>query len=688
MALSGPGGFLSEDQFICSICLDVFTNPVSTPCGHSYCLDCISTYWDGGGGKTCVCPLCKESFRKRPELHINRTLKEITEQFKKMADGLDRGAMVFEGGIESQGWGGSGNEEVSYGVERPPVPPRPPGMGVMPGDLLLEMKTRFQRPSNSRTPPPVLHPHPPSPFSSNTTALSPPAPPVVPRRYTLSGPADSFTDAPLCPEHQRGLEFFCRTDQTCGCAVCMEGEHHGHQVIPAKREWLIKKSQLEITEAELRDMITQREKKVEDIRTSLENIQVCAEHETAGSMHVFSALVSSVERSQAELLEVIEMSQRAAQHRGQTLIRDLEQEISELRKRSATLTQLAQSDDYVLFFKTFSTPPQTRDWSDAVVTSDLTSGAVLLTVNQMVERFREELKRLPEICLRPQPQTDQSVGRYSPRLRPQPQPDQSAGRCSPSLLSQPNYAVGRNSPNLPSQPDQSLGRSSPSLRSPPPPEHSVGRDSPDWLSQPQPDQSVGRNPKPKVRRVQEYAVDITLDPLTAHPRLLISDDGKQVRCWDRYQPVADGPERFDRVVCVLGRQAFSSGRHYWEVEVGGKTDWDLGVASHSINRKGKIIVSPAHGYWFLSLRDKNDYAFRTEPSTALGLNHKPNRIGIYVDCDKGQVSFYNVDAKMLIYTFTDSFSDVIHPFFSPCTNKSGRNEAPLIICPVSMPLVD
>ncbi|XP_038837309.1 probable E3 ubiquitin-protein ligase TRIML1 [Salvelinus namaycush] len=602
MALSGPGGFLSEDQFICSICLDVFTNPVSTPCGHSYCLDCISTYWDGG--KTCVCPLCKESFRKRPDLHINRTLKEITEQFKKMADGLDRGAMVIEGGIESQGWGGGGNEGVSYGVERPPVPPRPPGMGVMPGDLLLEMKTRLQRPLKSRTPPPVLHPHPPTPFSSNTTALSPPAPPVVPRRYTLSGPADSSADAPLCPEHQRGLEFFCRTDQTCGCAVCMEGEHHGHQVIPAKREWLIKKSQLEITEAELRDMITQREKKVEDIRTSLEDIQACAEHETAGSMHVFSALVSSVERSQAELLEVIEMSQRAAQHRGQTLIRDLQQEISELRKRSATLTQLAQSDDYVLFFKTFSTPPQTRDWSDAVVTSDLTSGAVLLTVNQMVERFREDLKRLPEIC------------------------------------------------EL-------------------------------WLTVP-----TTANLQSRQTLVQEYAVDVTLDPLTAHPRLLISDDGKQVRCWDRYQPVPDGPERFDRVVCVLGRQAFSSGRHYWEVEVGGKTDWDLGVASHSINRKGKIIVSPAHGYWFLSLRDKNDYAFRTEPSTALGLNHKPNRIGIYVDCDKGQVSFYNMDAKMLIYTFTDSFSDAIHPFFSPCTNKSGRNEAPLIICPVSMPLVD
>ena len=122
----------------------------------------------------------------------------------------------------------------------------------------------------------------------------------------------------------------------------------------------------------------------------------------------------------------------------------------------------------------------------------------------------------------------------------------------------------------------------------------------------------------------------------------------------------------------------------FQVEVGGKTDWDLGVASHSVNRKGKITVSPAHGYWFLSLRDRNDYAFRTEPSTPLTVNLKPYRIGVYVDCDKGLVSFYNVEARLLIYTFKDSFSDAIHPFFSPCTNKSGRNEAPLIICPVAM----
>lgn len=117
--------------------------------------------------------------------------------------------------------------------------------------------------------------------------------------------------------------------------------------------------------------------------------------------------------------------------------------------------------------------------------------------------------------------------------------------------------------------------------------------------------------------------------------------------------------------------------------MGGKTDWDLGVANRSINRKGRITVSPAHGFWFLSLRDRTEYAFRTEPSTSLELDLRPSRIGIYVDYDQGQLSFYNVEAGVLIYTFTDTFTDVIHPFFSPCTNKSGRNEAPLVLLPVA-----
>ncbi|XP_041642056.1 E3 ubiquitin-protein ligase TRIM39 [Cheilinus undulatus] len=608
-----PAACLSVEQFTCSICLDVFNNPVSTPCGHSFCQACISAYWDGGrrggrgggeGTKVYLCPLCKESFRKRPELHINRTLKEITEQFKWLSS-----AEVSLHGPE----GGGVCEDLNSHSQQQPGLPLSQKPGEMPEGVFTEMMGRFQqlqppgRPRNSicdasnpqLTP---LHNARPCFQALSTDHHDPPPPYSPPRRYTLSGASDFSPSAPLCPAHQRPLEFFCRTDNTCVCSVCMETqEHRGHNVIPAKREWQIRKSQLGISEVELQDLISNKMKKVEEIQTSLREIQAAAEKETGGVVSSFSRLITSVERCQAEVLEVIEMSWRATERKAQSLLKELEEEISELKKRSAALNQLVLCEDYVHFLKTYptlSTPPPSKDWSGVSVVSELTSGVILRTLNQTMENLSEELRKLPEVCQK--------------------------------------YLL---------------------------------------------DQTVAR-PNPKVRRVQEYADDITLDPNTSHPRLIISVDGKQVYCGERHQSVPDNPERFDRVVCVLAREGFNSGRHYWEVEVGGKTDWDLGVASWSVNRKGKITVSPAHGYWFLSLRDRTEYAFRTEPSTNLTVNLRPSRIGVYLDYDKGLVSFYDVEAKVLIYTFTDTFSDTLHPFFSPCTNKSGRNEAPLVICPV------
>lgn len=151
MALAAA--FLSEDQFACSICLEVFTNPVSTPCGHSFCQACISSYWDGGRGgnvKIYQCPLCKESFRKRPELHINRTLKEITEQFKQMSDA-----------IGAEDLNSHPHHQHSPALSSPSRP------GEMPGTVLNEMMNRFQQ-----LPSPGL-PHNSLPFARNHYPQSP-----------------------------------------------------------------------------------------------------------------------------------------------------------------------------------------------------------------------------------------------------------------------------------------------------------------------------------------------------------------------------------------------------------------------------------------------------------------------------------------------------------------------------------
>ena len=105
-----------------------------------------------------------------------------------------------------------------------------------------------------------------------------------------------------------------------------------------------------------------------------------------------------------------------------------------------------------------------------------------------------------------------------------------------------------------------------------------------------------------MERVQQSAVDVTLDPDTAHPDLILSDDGKQVKHGDVRKNLPDKSERFDRCPGVLAKQSFSSGRFYYEVQVKGKTDWTLGVARESINRKVEITLSPDDGYWAIWLR--------------------------------------------------------------------------------------
>ncbi len=179
-------------------------------------------------------------------------------------------------------------------------------------------------------------------------------------------------------------------------------------------------------------------------------------------------------------------------------------------------------------------------------------------------------------------------------------------------------------------------------------------------------------------------MDVTLDPDTAHPKLILSDDEKQVRCGDITQKLPDTPERFDKGVNVLGKEGFSSGRCYFEVQVKGNTEWDLGVARESINRKGLIRLSPSDGYWTVWLRNGDEYKACDDPRVSLSLRVKPQRVGVFVDYEEGLVSFYDVESSSHIYSFTaQSFTEKLFPFFCPCLNDGGKNSSPLIITPVN-----
>ncbi|XP_039374254.1 zinc finger protein RFP-like [Mauremys reevesii] len=171
-------------------------------------------------------------------------------------------------------------------------------------------------------------------------------------------------------------------------------------------------------------------------------------------------------------------------------------------------------------------------------------------------------------------------------------------------------------------------------------------------------------------------VIVTLDPDTAHPKLLLSNDRKSVNWRDTQQNLPNKPERFDYWSCVLGCDRFTSGRHCWEVEVRGGGGWAVGVARESVRRKGWISLSPEGGIWAME-RDWDQFQVLTSPGTPLPLSQAPSRIRVCLDCDRGQVTFIDVGDEAPIFTFPPGSipGERIRPWF--CVGMGSQ----LSLCP-------
>ncbi|KAI4798434.1 hypothetical protein KUCAC02_022058 [Chaenocephalus aceratus] len=544
--MSAASCLLTEDQFLCSICLDVFTDPVAIPCGHNFCKACISEHWDRNVPSQC--PNCKEVFNIKPELRINTFISEMAAQFRQSAQ----------------------QKASSSSSEQHVVKPGEVPCDVCTGTRLKALKSCLV----------CLE-------SYCETHLEPHLTRAGLKKHQLIDPVENL-EGRMCVKHDKLLELFCQTDQVCVCIHCTYSEHKTHDVVPLKEGYEGKKAELGKTEAEIQQMIQKRRLKIQEMSRSVELSKEGADREIADGVQVFTALKESVERSQAELIDTIKEKQRETEEQAEGFIKELEQEVSELKKRSSEVEQLSRSEDQLHLLQSFtslSAAPPTKNWTEVRVRPPSYEGTVRRAVAQLEETLRKQMKKLLEV---------------------------------------------------------------------------------------------------ELKRVQQSEVEVTLDPDTAHPSLILSDDGKQVTHGDVRKNLPDNPERFDLCPNVLAKQSFSSGRFYHEVQVKGKTQWVLGVVRESINRKGDITLNPQNGYWVIWLRNENEYSACAGPSVRLSLKSQPEKVGVFVDYEEGLVSFYDVDAAALIYSFTGCcFKEKLYPLFSPSLNDGGKNSAPLIISPVN-----
>ncbi|MEQ2257948.1 hypothetical protein XENORESO_018775 [Xenotaenia resolanae] len=190
----------------------------------------------------------------------------------------------------------------------------------------------------------------------------------------------------------------------------------------------------------------------------------------------------------------------------------------------------------------------------------------------------------------------------------------------------------------------------------------------------------------KMSSILRPAVSVvTLDPNTAYPCLWVSPCHTSVQVGKIQDNLPNNPERFTRYNIVLGSEAYFSGRHYWEVQVGCKKAWGLGIARASVNRKEEISLCPDDGFWTLVRRYKSDgtseYEACTDADDTLIYPSKPpKRVGVYLDYGRGEVSFYDATEMSLLFTFYNAnFKEPVFPYFNPWPIINGQNREPLTI---------
>uniref|UniRef100_A0A673LX02 Tripartite motif-containing protein 47-like n=1 Tax=Sinocyclocheilus rhinocerous TaxID=307959 RepID=A0A673LX02_9TELE len=282
---------VAEDQFRCPICLDLLKDPVTIPCGHSYFYSCTE---------------CSQTFSPRPALNINVMFTEMVEKLKKKKDRMD----------QSLSYAGPGDEEcdVCTGRKR---------KAIKSCFLCLESycQTHFERHEESHSS----------------------------KRHKLTD-AGRIQEM-ICSKHDRLLEVFCRTDQRCVCLICVMDEHKNQDTVSAEAERNEKQNQDGEMQEKCQQRMQERQKKLQELREAIKTHKRSAQAAVKDCERIFTELIRSIRRSRSEVIQMIRNQEKAEVSRSEGLLKQLEQEIDDLRRRDTELKQLLHTDDYIHFLQ-------------------------------------------------------------------------------------------------------------------------------------------------------------------------------------------------------------------------------------------------------------------------------------------------------------------------------------------------
>ncbi|KAI5617025.1 finTRIM family, member 14 [Silurus asotus] len=322
---------LSVNKFSCPVCLDLLKDPVTIPCGHSFCKVCINGFWDQED-QTGVysCPQCRHTFNPRPVLHRNIMLEKVMEKLKN----LKAQAAFCEAG--------PGDVECDLCSERKRKAVKSCLMCLI-SFCETHLKVHYEVPSW--------------------------------KKHKLIEACGNLQEK-VCSEHHEVLKIYCRTDRSFICYLCTMHEHRGHDTVAAAAERAEKQTQLKEEQKKFQQRIQEKQKKVQELKQDV-NIK---------------KVISFMKKMHSEVTELIRDQEKAKLSRAERLLKQLEQEIYDRQRRITELEQLSHTHDHIHFLQSFqslSVSSGCKDSPSITVNQHLSFDRVRKSVSDLKKRFEE-----------------------------------------------------------------------------------------------------------------------------------------------------------------------------------------------------------------------------------------------------------------------------------------------------------
>ncbi|XP_027893727.1 E3 ubiquitin-protein ligase TRIM17-like isoform X1 [Xiphophorus couchianus] len=343
-----------EEHLRCSLCLDLFTEPVTTTCGHSFCRTCLSQRWSDGD---CYqCPKCNKRFPVKPEFSTNEVMEEMSVQLKR------RKTEALE------------SENAPWQVKC---------------DVCADL--RFKASKSCLV---CLASYCDGHLESHRRV------PAL-MRHKLVEPLENLEER-VCEKHARILEFFCRREQACVCLLCCEAEHRDHETVPVEEEGALQKETIDSQQTKIKLMIDERMEKIEEFQKTSEMSKVKADNIFEDGEKLFSILMSRVQEIQSKLQSNIEKELRKSKETVQAMIQELNEEVAALQMKHSQLDELSQKEDNLRLLQTLqtlNTMSKTKDWSETKVYPDLFVHTTRTAMEHLVNCFQTTLRTLTNMEL-------------------------------------------------------------------------------------------------------------------------------------------------------------------------------------------------------------------------------------------------------------------------------------------------